>query len=430
MQIDNLDKMPALRLTLSGQEGKGLALRDGQLLNAMVRQIAVDGLLSLEVEGRVLEARSNLRLVQGMVLAIRVERQGDQILLHLDPQQLKQHSHDQALRQLLPRQESLKPLFEQLQQAGIRPSPLTSPPPISGERVHVHTTATATLTNTLTAKPTSPPSISRPDNPLPVAMTMASNTRGTLQQAIGELLTQLPKLQQLTQPAGLQQSLLNSGLFLEQHILHPRADAPPDADVKNILLRLAHLIRQSLSQNLANPAPTTSSSSSPAASALSQEQLEGLLKQTESSIARIQMNQLTALTTQTRSEERLLNIELPLLLQNNREPEMLTLQIRRGNRGGGGQGEHPVWSVRLQLEPEGYGHIEAIVTLLGGKVSTTFWCHEQSTSALFARNMEQLIKRFDEQGLEVGNCRAIFGQAPAETEQPYPTSISLIDIQA
>lgn len=427
MQIDNLDKMPTLRLTLNGQEGKGLALRDGQLLNAMVRQVAVDGLLSLEVEGRLLEARSNLRLVQGMVLAIRVERQGDQILLHIDPQQLKQHAHDQAIRQLLPRQESLKPLFEQLQQAGIRPAPLPSLPPISGGRVHVPPTTTATLANTLTGKPAPTPSITKAINP---PMAMANDTRDKLQQAIGELLTQLPKLQQLTQPQGLKQTILNSGLFLEQHILHPRAETLPDADVKNILLRLALLIRQSLSHNLANPAPPASSNSPPAASTLSQEQLMGLLKQTESSIARIQMNQLTALTTQTRSEERLLNIELPLLLQNNREPEMLTLQIRRGNRGGGGQGEHPVWSVRLQLEPEGYGHIEAIVTLLGGKVSTTFWCHEQSTSALFARNMEQLIKRFDEQGLEVGNCRAIFGQAPAETEQPYPTSISLIDIQA
>ena len=389
MQINSLDKLPALRLTLDGPDGKALSLRDGQQLTAMVRQVGPDGSLNLEISGRLLEARSTLRLLQGMVLQLRVEREQGQILLRIDPQQLKQLSQDQAMRHTLPRQEALKPLFEQLQQAGIRPQ-------------------TANAPTTAGAAGTAPPGI---------------------QQAVSQLLAQLPPLQRALSPEGLQQVIAQSGLFLEYRLLNPQPGNPIKGDLKSILLRIANLIRQSLASGPPTPAAQTAQSGARTAMPpLPPQQLLALLKQTESSVARIQLNQLSALATQTRSEERLLNLELPLLLHKDREPEMLRLQIRREQRRGS-EGEQAVWSVRLQLEPEGHGHIEAIVTLLGGKVSTTFWCRQQSTSILFARHMEELITRFREQGLEPGNCRTIFGEAPAENPPVYQAN-TLIDIQA
>ena len=604
MQITNFDKLPALRLSIETPDGKSLALRDGQTITATVRQAGADGSLTLEIGGRMLEARSTLRMLQGMVLQLRVEREQDQVLLRLDPQQVKQLSQDQAMRQLLPRQESLKPLLEQLHQAGLRPASLPSgnPGPTVQQAIGHVLAQLPTLQQVLSPQglqqviadsglflehrllhpqagvrlegdvknillrlaqlirqainhpppPAQPTSAQSGQSGQSGQSAQGGNATSAAQLSTEQLLTLLKQseaslariqVNQLTSlttqgkgderllnieiPPQLQKDIAGSGIFLEHRLLHPQAGGPLEGDVKNILLRLAQLIRQTsnnppspvqptptqsevslakiqvnqptslttqgksdehllsikipiqlqkyiadsglfLEHRLLHPQagvhlegdvknillrlaqlirqainhppppaqPTSGQSGQSAqggnatsAAQLSTEQLLTLLKQSEASLARIQVNQLTSLTTQGKGDERLLNIEIPLLLQKDREPELLRLQIRRETRGSG-EDKQAVWSVRLQLDPEDYGHIEAVVSLMGGKVSTTFWCEKQTTSALFSQHLEELSEQFRQQGLEPGSCRSIFGKLPPDTPPPFPASNSLIDIQA
>jgi hypothetical protein len=233
----------------------------------------------------------------------------------------------------------------------------------------------------------------------------------------------LPRLAQLSSADGLQQAIANSGLFLEQHLLKPPGSVRLEGDVKNLLLRLAQLIRQQLA---AQTTQTSPGQGKPAA--ISQEQLLSLLKQSESSLARIQVNQLNSLASQARPDERHLNIELPLYLQADKEAEVIRLQIRREAPRAGTDG--PLWSVRLHLEPAGHGEIDALVSLSGGKIATTFWCSEQATYQMFNRHLDALLERYREQGLEPGQCRAMYGQAPTPERPNDAPSNSLIDLQA
>ncbi|MBE0509342.1 MAG: flagellar hook-length control protein FliK [Chromatiales bacterium] len=387
MQISSFDKLPGLRLELSLRELSGVSLREGQNLQAVVRHAGADGSLGLELNGRMLEARSNLRLMEGMVLLLRVEREAGQLVLRLEAQQQQQLTQDQALRQLLPRQESLKPLLSQLHQLGLRAaggSPEGQPRASVGSSVE---------------------------------------SRAPLPQAISQLLSLLPRLAQLSSADGLQQAISNSGLFLENQLLKPVTGVRLEGDVKNLLLRLAHMIRQQLASQASQASPAQSSRS-----AASQEQLLSLLKQSESSLARIQVNQLNSLASQARPDERLLNIELPLYLQADKEAEVIRMQIRREAPRSAANG--PLWSVRLHLEPEGHGEIDALVSLSGGRVATTFWCSEQDTYQMFHRHLGALLERYREQGLEPGQCRAMYGQAPAQDRPADAPSNSLIDLQA
>lgn len=388
VQINAFNMLPPLRLELPAREALPMPLREGQTLTATVQQSRSDGNLSLEVNGRLLEVRSNLRLLQGMTLLLRVEKESGQLLLRLDPQQSQQLSQDQAWRQLLPRQDSLRPLFQQLQQSGFKPLEVAA--------------------EAQSARGTS-----------------QTGQQPPLNQAINQLLSLLPKLQQLTQAQGLQQAIAHSGLFLESQLLRGGEPGRQDGDVKNILLRLAQLIRQQLGDNSQQQ---NRQGTGQRQAALQLEQLQTLLRQSESSIARIQLNQLNTLASQQRSDERTLHLELPIFTQADKEAEVIRLQIRRQRRGSGA--EEPIWSVRLQLEPADYGRIDAIVSLIAGKVSCSFWCSEEQTAALFRDHLEQLSERMEEQGLQPGRYQALHGSAPETPDATSPTGYGLIDIQA
>jgi flagellar hook-length control protein FliK len=137
--------------------------------------------------------------------------------------------------------------------------------------------------------------------------------------------------------------------------------------------------------------------------------LQLLGRQSESALARVQMNQLTTLHSQQQGEERILNLELPIF--NGRECEVVQLKVQRETRQSGGEAES-CWSVTLKLDNEGYGAIRAVVSLVGGKVSTSFWCEQPQTQRHFQQHLEELRQRMQQQGLELGRTQAFSGQPP------------------
>ncbi|MCW8918211.1 MAG: flagellar hook-length control protein FliK, partial [Gammaproteobacteria bacterium] len=145
--------------------------------------------------------------------------------------------------------------------------------------------------------------------------------------------------------------------------------------------------------------------------------LQLLGRQSESSLARVQMNQLTALQAQQRGEEAALTLELPLF--SGKESDVVQLQIRRETKQDAGEAE-ACWSVTLKLDNDEYGVIRAVVSLAAGKVATTFWCEQPPTQQHFAQHLEELRHRLREQGLEPGQTQAFAGQPPP-ADTPHGT---------
>ena len=103
-------------------------------------------------------------------------------------------------------------------------------------------------------------------------------------------------------------------------------------------------------------------------------------------------------------------------LARRKESEVLELKIRREGRRQREEAE-TILSVTLKLDNVDYGTIRAVVTLIGKKVSTTFWCEQTETQQLFAQRMEELRQRINEQGLEIGRTQAFTG-VPPEPDGP------------
>jgi flagellar hook-length control protein FliK len=402
MQISSTGTTPQIQLRLPTQALQGLVLKEGEMLQATVRQSDPSGQLTLEISGKLLQAVSTLRLAAGMTLQLRVERSNDGVTLLLDEPQQKRLMYQQALRQNLPRQESLQPLLQRLAQWQQTPGKSAQPATAVDTKAPNDTSAQV-ATNTTHPEATT--------TPLPKSVA----------QAVTRLLTLLPGLQQLFKAEGLQQAISNSGPFLESHLLQGAPVRTLDSDVKAALLRLAQTIRQYLSEG--KPPSNTQTREQ------SEDGLRSLLRQIESGVARIQSNQLNALTGRGESEERLnLNLELPLFDLQQRKVEVLQIRIRRDGKRGGKNGER--WSVTLHLSPQGYGDIRAVVSLSGGKISTTFWCEKEETAQLFREQLHQLQERLKEQGVETAHCSSRCGKPPEEADELATQLSGLIDTQA
>lgn len=437
MQISGSGTPPLFRLSLTPQMQKALPLHNGETVTATIQPGKTPGMLNLDINGKLLQVVSTLRLTAGMTLQLRVEKSNDQVLLHLDDKTLRQLTHNQALRQSLPLQEPLKPLFERLQQV-VAMTPGNSPTTPAAQAAaqpsvtSPGTNATATTPTTQQGQAASEEkgkvaSQTRDAAPAPGATKSPQELPPPalprqVRQAIEKLLAVLPPLKQITEADGLKQAIASSGMFLESSLLQRQSNTP-DKDVKTALLRLAQIIRQSLSEGESNQHTET---------IRSRDLLQALLKQVDSGVARVQMNQLHSLATQqAQGEERqFMTLELPLLPPQGNNIDVLQLRIQR-EKSKSRSGAEDCWSVTLHLSPADYGDIHAVVSLTGGKVSTTFWCTNEQTGQLFNQQLDELQRRLSEQGLDIGRFAAITGTAPEGAAQELSTQSSgLIDTQA
>jgi len=417
MQISGSGTSPLLNLSVTPQSLKAMPLRNGQTLSATVLHSDTPGKLNLDINGKLLQVTSSLRLTEGMTLQLRVEKNSEQALLHLDDKAVRQLVHSQGLRHSLPLQEPLKPLFERLQQLvqpqGARAATLKTPLPSASSQASTTPDRAQPSAQARTEVPTSG------DTP---RATPAAATPRQVQLAISRLLNILPSIGQISRAPGLQQAIARSGLFLESSLLQGQA-ASSDKDVKTALLRLARTIRQNLGDG---------GDAKPGQGAVGREALQTLLRQVDSGVARLQLHQLNALSSQqTQGDERqLLTLELPLWQPQEKNLEFLHLKIQR-EKGQAGAGAGSCWSVTLHLSPAGFGDIHAVVSLAGGKVSTTFWCEQEQTGELFREELETLQQRLSEQGLEVGRFSALTGSPPADVSASEAiASNTLIDTRA
>jgi hypothetical protein len=443
MEISSNLPLPRPLLTITSQSGSiDLSfLKPGQLLSAQVQSNSADGTLTLNINDRVLKVVSDLQLAQGTTITVKVEIKEGQLALRLiTPQNESVQTPQQALRQVLPRQQPMQPLFAQLSRIAVqvKNEPV---PELQGNRAST-TSATSTplsLSSTPDNRLTTSDSAALPLLPLKV------------RQEISALLNRLPSNKDLATPEGIKQAINNSGMFFESR-LHTGSDkASLQSDLKTILFRIAFLIRQSLeslppSPRLAvspalpqgdgkPPRPDSRGYSGAQQTETTAKQAETTVlmqllgRQSESSLARVQMHQLTSLNTQQQGEEPQFTLELPIF--NGKESEMLKLKIRRETRQIGGEVE-ACWSVTLKLDNDDYGTIRAVVSLVGKKVSTTFWCEQPETQLHFQQHLEELRVRMQEQGLELGRTQAFSGLPPEPDRGATPLSSgdNLINIQA
>ena len=448
-------------LTLTGPRSEGLALRDGQQVQAVVRAVGRDGNLLLQLNGRQLETKSDLALLPGQRLKLAVEQKAGQVTLRLLDKPAGADALGRALRSILPRQEPLARLTAALGRLG-------------------------------------------GDASLPEAAS----------EPVQRLRAELPTLERVANPETLKRAVLDSGLFTENKLAHQSANTL-GSDLKVALLRVAAALRaaaretpeqadkqagrrgapetgarqggragptepgvrqgprlgtpetgtgrpatpgtgrpatpgQAAPQGGRGNAPETAgrppsvrpTAAPPPASAAGQagkappaqtatppQTVQGMLseagldflRQVESALARVQLHQITSLPSQETQEPQWI-VELPLYSEE--EEEGLRLRMRR--EGGSDEEGGPRWSVTLEYDSAQHGPVHMVVTLASGQVSVTFWSERPETAGLFHDNLDTLQARLRAAGLEVADVSSRRGLP--QQEEPGTDARGLLDL--
>lgn len=361
------------------------ALRPGNLVSARVVEFTPGGLVRLELAGRLVQARTEMSLLPGQVLKLRVESDGPRLLLRLvsTPEAERRLA---ALRTVLPRQQ---PLAQALMEA-IRTAQI--------------------------------PEFRRPA------------VRPLVRNALQDLTGAIPQARQLATPEGLARAIRASGVFLEARLARGtrgEQTAALSQDFKAVLLRTLGQLARPVATGSATPSPPTEAdmreSQTPAASPVRPGAapadaaprqtpvpamwLQGLTRPLEAALARVQTLQLhNSVQAERREEPPQWNLEIPVRHDGN-AVEAVAVEIRR-EAARQRREAADLWSVTLDLPGGEQGAIHAVVTLDRGEVSVMFQLEKETTAERFCERLDHLRERLAEQGLAVGQTHARPGLQP------------------
>jgi hypothetical protein len=153
--------------------------------------------------------------------------------------------------------------------------------------------------------------------------------------------------------------------------------------------------------------------------------LDELQRQTEGTLARVQLNQLASLPSTTEAQPAWL-LELPI--RHEAHVDLFHLRIEREAQGKTATAatERP-WFVTLAFDLPGLGPVHARVAVQGEQVSTTFWAEQAGTAQAFHTHLETLRQNLHEVGLGVGDLACHTGQPPCP---PHTRRPPLMDTRA
>lgn len=339
------------------------SFRLGAELRALVRR-GDSGQPLLELtDGELLTPHSKVPLRPGAQLLLRVIQTQPVVILQIVESRSGSPTIDAALRALLPNNGSRTPLFESLAQ-------------LLGA----------------TSAPRLPPSVLT---------------------ALAALTAHAHPPERLTDPARLAEALRHSGPLLESHLLHA-AGGTPGQDLKAQLLRLAAQLRAAL---------LDASSSS---GHLDRSLLNALLEDSDRALARIEAQQLQALSGRGLD----LLFELPLLADG----EIERLQIRIQDEAPAKEEQDGKTDagllIRLRFEFAAIGAISAMLRINGDMVGLHWWAEQAETGARVRQALPQLEARLRALGLEVSELDCSDGVPPAIDDLPVLQTRGLLHEKA
>lgn len=301
-----------------------------------------------------------------------------------------------------------------------------------------------------------------------------------LGQQINQLLQQFPSAQKLQQPAGLQQAIRNSGIFLEAKLARSTATqsqpstgtaipAPakkPELanDLKALLQQLIPKIEKATGSSL-SPAPPASATTSTngerapaaiagygigigpsvttgsgqpvvAASQAPEQAVDVLLRQLGqqllATLARTQLNQLESLairqqhSTDTQAPVNSWNLELPIVHgQHIDNLELRIEQYLQQQKGKRGQ-QQKLWTVMLNFDLHRLGKMNVQLKVADRSVSARVWSQSEAAHREVKQHIQFLTGSLEKIGVTVTRVDCQLG-LPAKTDLPIYRQ--LVDIR-
>ncbi|MDO9105648.1 MAG: flagellar hook-length control protein FliK [Methylovulum sp.] len=251
--------------------------------------------------------------------------------------------------------------------------------------------------------------------------TLTAGKTDAISVAVNETLSALRPKDELMSAEGLKRGISDSGIFLEAKLANMQGRM--QADLKGQLLTLADVLQKVQARPETGLAATTANT---LAEVLSVAADKTLLNKTEGAIARIVLDQLASLP-QNDGKQNIWQIEIPFT--DGQHTDAVKLKINRESKANqaGGQAN---WSVLLELNPPGLGTLHSRISLVGEAIDTYFWSDSAATTALVREHLTLLSARYAQAGLEVGQLNALEGLPVHVQATGLPVLPILVDERA
>ncbi len=385
------------------------AWRLGQILQAVVLARTSPASAVLGIDGAKVSVRTELALVPGQTLRLRVEGLGKTAMLRLTApgQPMPLDVRAIALKSALPQQ---VPLAQILRSVAV----LTQP----GQAAAV---------------------------PAPVV------------RAAHQLLGPVPSLAATISPAGLRQAVQDSGVFLEAKLAAAALRSIPVSFATDLKARLLRFVSALRSDAGAPPGSTAARSTPSAPPALSSHARPGttgsptsarpggdsakaadptppsttkvfepgrMIAEAEGALARIQVHQLGAVKVAD-APVAVWRMELPMMVA--RELQTIHVRIER-DASAAEEPADPAWAVDVRVNLGARGDLAARVSYVGGVISTALWAEESTTAELIAGRLDELRRDLADAGLSVGSVHCWPGRPPPPEEDRI--GAALLEVRA
>ncbi len=391
-------------------------LRPGQILHASVLTPTSQNSVKLRIGLAELVARTQVSFTPGQRITLDVVKTGVLPELRVLPQVETRQFQAEALRTALPKQIPLPRLFQNLQ---ILSSTVAKNVPIPAFSKGEASGAQGTKPSLIQLLSTALQSPRANKGDVEVLQTLRNLVGTESLQKVGErlgpevvnriktVLENTPTRSEVSSPPLLRKIIQESGLFLEPKLV---AGQPPEVDLKsNLLLLLLH-IRNRLEQFVLpeqKDLPVHERSSQPPPSPLESgisKLLNQLFRQTEGSLARIQLNQLASLPSEDGNNRQVWQFDIPVRHPNGFDN--FQLKVEREQHQGKKRDARHRWRVSLHFDLESLGPVQAQVTLLGEEVSALFLAERKESATLIEQHLSALDLAFSRAGLKVGHLAA------------------------
>ncbi|WP_290631679.1 flagellar hook-length control protein FliK [Aquisalimonas sp.] len=429
----------------------GASLRSwqaGQVIDAIARTATQNGRVTLQIGGAQIQARTEQPLQAGERIQVQVLRQeGGALTLRILPSEASREASE-AMRQLLPRQGSSAGLMANVAQTVTQPSAQTRslPEPVQqalrtfwqalpdstqvsrsdGLRQAVADSGLHLERRLLAiGAGQEPPSVVRTDQKGQLSNLLSQVFRALdarPQQRGGEQqpppAASQPRLAPVTaprppaplQPAPQPGALPQPVAPLAQPATPGAAQATAADTQRGAAQQTANTSPPPGPQARGIPPPPPQAATLPGLAGAG-EMLTELARQTDSTMARLQLTQLSLLA----GEALPLFFELPV--RDGRQIDLIQFHLER-QAAGNEQDEDKTWRVMLSFNFEGLGPMHTVVHLSPDAVATTWWAERESTVRFLETQLDMLEERLQAMGFRVANMACMHGHPPSSDSPP------------
>ena len=235
-----------------------------------------------------------------------------------------------------------------------------------------------------------------------------------LKRIAREILDNIPQSKDLNNPKQLKQAISQSGLFLEAKLAQSTEQQSNQfqSDFKNLLLKFDHALKQEIASKKESNTTTNELSL-----------VKEMQQKTESSLARIILNQLTSLPKEEGLRQVWL-LDLPFIHKEN--TESVKIEVNRDN-GGKSEDNEENWSVNITVTPPGLSTIHCKISCINKEINTRFWSDNQQVVGKIVQNLSTLKTQFEKAGITPGHMSAHKGVAKNTVSHQQITNQSLFN---